>query len=229
MLTKLFLSFSLLGAEWVMFLLILISIYSVALMFERSRFYSNAEKGLEEFRKKIREAILSQEWGRAAELIKSRESITSGLPLDLETELVKSLLNHSHSTTVDSLTEVGNDSVLRKKINYDRNLSTLATIGSNAPFVGLFGTVLGIIKAFHDLAQQNVTGGNAAGANTVMAGVSEALVATGVGILVAIPAVVAYNAFQKRNKTALMNAEAMKSFVVGQISTSHNEPPKRRN
>jgi biopolymer transport protein TolQ len=69
----------------------------------------------------------------------------------------------------------------------------LATTGSAAPFIGLFGTVLGIIKAFHDLA-----GSQSGGPSVVMAGISEALVATAVGLMVAIPAVAAFNYFNRR-------------------------------
>ena len=81
----------------------------------------------------------------------------------------------------------------REKLRLERNLAFLATLGSNAPFVGLFGTVLGVIKAFHDLA-----GSQAGGPSVVMAGISEALVATAVGLMVAIPAVVAFNYFNRR-------------------------------
>ena len=74
------------------------------------------------------------------------------------------------------------------------------TLGNNAPFVGLFGTVLGIIKAFHDLGATGAKG--AAIQQTVMAGISEALVATAVGLAVAIPAVVAFNVFNRWLKNA---------------------------
>ncbi len=72
---------------------------------------------------------------------------------------------------------------------YERFLSFLGTLGSNAPFIGLFGTVLGIIKAFNDLGAVAIQG--SAIQQTVMTGISEALVATAVGLAVAIPAVVA--------------------------------------
>ena len=75
----------------------------------------------------------------------------------------------------------------------DANLSILATIGSNAPFIGLMGTVLGIINAAHELTAE----GGQYSPNAVMSGVFEALVATAVGLFVAIPAVVAYNLFQR--------------------------------
>ena len=115
--------------------------------------------------------------------------------------------------STEILNELAQDSVVRARLYWERNLSVLATIGANAPFVGLFGTVLGIIKAFHDLSKQA-----GMGAQTVTAGIAEALVATAVGLLVAIPAVVAFNMFQRRVKAALGEAEALKSYLVGKLS-----------
>ena len=79
----------------------------------------------------------------------------------------------------------------RLRVDIEKNLGLLGTLGNNAPFIGLFGTVLGIIKAFADLSRNQ-----AGGASAVMAGISEALVATAVGLMVAIPAVIAFNYFQ---------------------------------
>ncbi len=90
----------------------------------------------------------------------------------------------------------------------DAGLGALATLGSNAPFVGLFGTVVGIVGAF-DALGRGPQGGAGGGAGAVMASVGEALVATAVGIGVAIPAVVAYNYFSRRSKSALAGAEIL--------------------
>ena len=97
----------------------------------------------------------------------------------------------------------------QQRLRYDRNLQVLGTLGNNAPFIGLFGTVLGIIKAFADLAE-NLTAGPAA----VMAGISEALVATGIGLLVAIPSVVAFNAFKGQVKGVVSNTESLARAVL---------------
>ena len=78
----------------------------------------------------------------------------------------------------------------------------LGTLGNNAPFIGLLGTVLGVIRAFHDLG---ASAGQ--GPEVVMQGISEALVATAVGILVALPCVAFYNFLQKRIKDALVDAD----------------------
>lgn len=211
MLSQIFLGLSLLGAEWVLYILIVLSVVSVALMIERARFYRSAMEGLQEFRARIRTAATTGKWEEALQAAQARRAV------DLESGLAAAMLTHSNGNgggvSSDVLAEVAHDEVVRAKLHWEKNLTMLATIGSNAPFIGLFGTVLGIIKAFHDLSQQA-----GAGAQTVTAGISEALVATAVGILVAIPAVVAYNLFQRKVKTALAEAEAMKSFLVGKLA-----------
>lgn len=95
------------------------------------------------------------------------------------------------------------------KYKLDRGLVVLGTLGNNAPFIGLFGTVIGIIKAFHDLSA-HPEGGPA----VVMAGISEALVATAVGLMVAIPAVIAFNTFTRLVKTKMARAQALAQTVL---------------
>ena len=216
MLSKIFLGMSLIGAEWVLYLLILLSIVSVAVMFERFRFYAEASRGLNEFRDRIRAAALNGQWGEALKTAQDRAKTHGTQAPDLEAGLAAAMLAHHQSaakSSVEVLTEVAQDSVMRARIQWDRNLAVLATIGANAPFVGLFGTVLGIIKAFHDLSTQVGTG-----AQAVTSGISESLVATAVGILVAIPAVVAFNLFQRRVKSAMAEAEALKSYLAGKLA-----------
>jgi biopolymer transport protein ExbB len=105
--------------------------------------------------------------------------------------------------------------VARERPQYERFLSFLGTLGNNAPFIGLFGTVLGIIKAFNDLGASGGKGG--AMQQTVMAGISEALVATAVGLAVAIPAVVAFNVFNRQLKTLTSRTNALGFAIVGSL------------
>ena len=108
----------------------------------------------------------------------------------------------------------------RERPQYERFLSVLGTLGNNAPFIGLFGTVLGIIKAFHDLGEMNAKG--AAIQQTVMAGISEALVATAVGLAVAIPAVVCNNVFNRRLKTVTSRTHALGHALVAHLRAESN-------
>lgn len=88
------------------------------------------------------------------------------------------------------------------RITLEKRLGILATFGNNAPFIGLFGTVLGVINAFHALSN-----GNDFKVNAVMGGISEALVATATGLFVAIPCVIAYNYFVRKIKMTLLEME----------------------
>jgi biopolymer transport protein ExbB len=101
----------------------------------------------------------------------------------------------------------------RLRLDLERNLGVLGTLGNNAPFIGLFGTVLGIIKAFADLSH-NQTGGAAA----VMSGISAALVATAVGLMVAIPAVIAFNYFQGKVRASLGRVDAMAHLILSAVA-----------
>ncbi len=90
-------------------------------------------------------------------------------------------------------------SPLELRLALEKRLGILATFGNNAPFIGLFGTVLGIIKAFHHLGTSSEFG-----VRVVMAGISEALVATAMGLFVAIPSVIGYNYFVRKMKFLMM-------------------------
>ncbi len=100
-----------------------------------------------------------------------------------------------------------------ERAGLEKGLTVLATLGSNAPFIGLFGTVLGIIQAFGQLSSQQ------ANTQSVIGGISEALVATAIGLFVAIPAVVAYNVFAKDARARLIDGEIVRDlFVAFQLS-----------
>jgi biopolymer transport protein ExbB len=103
----------------------------------------------------------------------------------------------------------------RERLNLEKRLGILGTLGNNAPFIGLFGTVLGIIKAFADLAQNQGSGGAA----VVMKGISEALVATAMGLLVAIPAVIAFNVFKGKVKDAVTNTQLLSRLVLAELKS----------
>ena len=112
--------------------------------------------------------------------------------------IVERVLVFSHlKSIIHTLSEAQIRVVLEKR------LGILATFGNNAPFIGLFGTVLGVINAFHGLSLDNEFGISA-----VMGGISEALVATAAGLFVAIPSVMAYNYFVRKIKMMLLQIEA---------------------
>jgi biopolymer transport protein ExbB len=106
------------------------------------------------------------------------------------------------------VTELMEATALEEKMKLERYLSILGTMGNIAPFIGLLGTVVGIIRAFHDLA---VSGSG--GPSVVSAGIAEALITTAAGLVVAIPAVIAYNYFLRRVGTIMSEIEAASKKV----------------
>jgi len=109
-------------------------------------------------------------------------------------------------------------SARREIANLERYLGVLGTIGNTAPFVGLFGTVLGIIRAFHDLA-----GAEGAGPSIVADGIAEALVATAAGLFVAIPAVIAYNYFTRRVVRCSLDLEVQSKEIIAALTSQGDE------
>ncbi|MBI4369770.1 MAG: MotA/TolQ/ExbB proton channel family protein [Elusimicrobia bacterium] len=108
---------------------------------------------------------------------------------------------------------------MEQRLALERYLGILGTLGNTAPFIGLFGTVVGIIKAFHDLALSG-----AAGPSVVAAGISEALVATAGGLAVAIPAVMTYNYFLKVVKDVAVTMEMTQIRALVYIEGSDRSP-----
>ena len=148
-LTEIILKLALVGGDPVLYILLLMSVISVAVMIERFIVIKNVEKSLLDYS-----------------------------PLDL-------------------------------KLTLEKRLGILATFGNNAPFIGLFGTVLGVIKAFYDLGNSTEFG-----VKVVMEGISEALVATAMGLFVAIPSVIAYNYFVRKIKVLLLTYEYKKGKEI---------------
>lgn len=168
------LGFIVYGVQWVLWLLIGLSVVSVGVMLERFWYFSTYRKDETRLAADMRALLQGRDTAATA----------SDVPLDA------------------MLTAAAEGARAQERLRLERSLAFLGTLGSNAPFVGLFGTVLGIIKAFRDLAS-NQSGGPA----VVMAGISEALVATAVGLLVAIPAVVAFNYFSRRVRTTMTQVD----------------------
>src|SRR5207249_10115877 len=103
----------------------------------------------------------------------------------------------------------------------EKRLAFLGTVGSNAPFIGLFGTVIGIIHAFEELGHAAPGHGAAAASQVasqaVMSSIAEALVATAVGILVALPAIAAYNYLQRRVAALLAGSEVLSNLILAYL------------
>lgn len=170
------------GGGWVIWALILSSIGGVAVAYDRWNLLKEEEKALASLRTAFLAALADRDLDAAQKALKANPGSAARVLSD-----------------PDNLVPALSD----EKRHLEGRLLWLGTLGNNAPFIGLFGTVLGVIKAFHDLAESG------AGPEVVMAGLSEALVATAVGLLVAIPSVLAFNFLQKKLRDQLSETEAL--------------------
>lgn len=196
-----FLKFALLGAEWVLWLLAILSVVSIAVMIERFVFFVRGRLNVAGAAVWLRNAL---EGGGGNEARKAAGS-HSRAP---EVRILMAGLERE-ADGVEAVQEAMSARRAVETVQMQRNLAFLGTLGPTAPFIGLFGTVLGIIGAFHNLAV-NPQGG----IGVVMAELSEALVATAAGLLVAIPAVVLYNIFMRTVQRHLSGASVLAGLYL---------------
>jgi biopolymer transport protein ExbB/TolQ len=201
---ELFNVFTYVGAEWVLWLLVALSVISIAVVVERLIFYRrNSTPEAAE----LLPILAAGKFDQARTLLEGKNG--------LEAHVVRAAIEAAPYGP-ESVEEVIAGTITRYRPPYERFLAFLGTLGNNAPFVGLFGTVIGIIKAFADLAI-GAAEGKGAGSSVVMAGISEALVATAVGIFVAIPAVVAFNGYNRWLKTIVARTNALGHAVIAHL------------
>src|SRR5450432_2714561 len=168
------------GSSWVLYLLLGLSLVAVTIMLDRIWFYVQERPPRERLAAAVAELGKS---GAAAALAKLTDARS------MEAAVARACLRHAADGPA-AVEERKEGAIEQERVRYERRLAFLGTLGNNAPFVGLFGTVLGIIRAFHDLA-----GSSMQGTQAVMSGIAESLAATGVGLVVALPAVAAYNLY----------------------------------
>ena len=181
------------GSRWVLWLLIGLSVAAVAVTLERLWFFARSRRQRQHVADML--AALRKSGPEAAQK-------ALGEARSLEATVARACLEHIAAV------------IETDRVHYERGLAFLGTLGSNAPFVGLFGTVLGIVRAFHDLSTSAAMGSQA-----VMAGIAEALVATAIGLLVAIPAVAVYNALMRHVETAVVAAKTVGHQILAYVKT----------
>ena len=174
----------------VMIILVAFSIYSWAIIFDKIRLFKKINKSAEEFEEKF--------WkSKSAETFYNNLTSTANDPM---AEVFKSSMqivmkSRSKSNLSERLAGVLETNIEKQMTNVDKNYTFLATVGSTAPFIGLFGTVWGIMNSFQSIAISRNTS-----LAIVAPGIAEALFATALGLLAAIPAVIAYNKFSNDSK-----------------------------
>ena len=201
MIAQKMLAFTLLGAGWVLWLLLGLSVLSVTVMIERALYF--ARRRMSGAFPALLQRCQSGDLAAAAALATSDS---------MEAEVVRAAAGVARGGT-EAVEKAVQSTIDRRRLEYEQWLFVLGTLGNNAPFIGLFGTVLGIIRAFADLSL-NTRGGGAGNASSVMAGISEALVATAVGLFVAIPAVLAFNIFQRLLKRVIGRSNALGNAIA---------------
>jgi len=197
------------GASVVLYVLMALSVLSVGVVIERWWYFRKRRfdfrKASADLEKALRAGDVA---GARKELAKSRA---------VEAECVNDALAWYEEGS-EAIQEILVKGVRQRRKVFESGLLFLGTLGNNAPFVGLFGTVLGVVAAFKELgAAQSAMAAGGGGMNNVMGGIAEALVATAIGILVAIPAVVAYNVFQKRGADIEENTAALGNVIVASM------------
>ena len=197
-------------SEWVLWLLLGLSLLSVAVMVERWFFYRRHKINFDAVKDEFVKALDKGDFDAAAKLLAKHDS--------METNVTLAGLR-GYEKGPESVEELIAGAMGRGKAEYERRLSILATLASNCPFIGLFGTVLGIVRSFKEMSKDlaNASSG-------VMAGIAEALIATAVGLLVAIPAVVAYNVFKGMVKDATTNTDSLTRVLMAELKSAGKNP-----
>ena len=198
--------FAMMGATWIMWLLVALSVGGVAVALERAIYLIRTSENVRKLKQQILALLRAGDVTEArAQLARSPSHVASIIAAGLE----------DPEDETEAAEERMNGATQLAKLRMEKRLAFLGTLGSNAPFIGLLGTVIGIIRAFHSLndAAGKVTAG-------LMSEVGEALVATAIGILVALPAIAFFNFFQRIIKARLARAQAFGNEVLALLKAT---------
>ncbi len=202
MLIEKLLKVALLGSSWGMYLLLALSGFSFGAMLERWLFFFKRRGDIDVLGEKLLAALEAGDDAEAQEVLKKSRMIEAAVLAPAMRMLPGG---------PEALQDAVDAEMVKTRQDMERGCNLLGTLGNNAPFIGLFGTVIGVIIAFQQLAVNQAS----TAMGSVMAGIAEALVATGVGLFVAIPAVVAYNVIQK----TIGDIEGNVTSIVKQITS----------
>jgi biopolymer transport protein ExbB len=195
------------GSEWVLWILVGLSAASFAVIVERVIALRKLRGDTDDLRAVLASALREGGFARARDAM--------GLLVHPAARVALRGMRAAETETDPKEAEGAMSAeTLAQKRGLERRFGFLATLGANAPFIGLFGTVIGILQAFDALGHQ---GSSAAPPTQVMSSIAEALVATAVGLGVAIPAVVAFNAFSRTVREALDDAHVLSLDVLAHL------------
>ena len=212
MLSEQFVAFAQLGAEWVLWMLIGLSILSVGIMIDRALWFRSRDVDTDKFTRELRGAFERNEIDRVVTKYKDDPAVPVQVAL-------RGLAERGQGP--EAVAEAMQGERVRWRNAGDRHLIVLGTLGNNVPFVGLFGTVLGVINAFENLRQKT-----ASAEDRTLDLIAEALAATAFGLLVAIPAVIAFNYFTRRMRVLLGSADEAAHTVMSLVHGEHHVETK---
>jgi len=199
------------GSEWVLWLLLVLSVASIAIIIERVLRLRALRVDIDDMRTKLSDALRQGGFAKARELMSAYRHPAAAVAL-------RGMRYGEQETTPKQAEEAMTAEGIAQRRNLERRFSFLATLGANAPFIGLFGTVVGILQAFEHLGNATVVEtASAVAPQAVMSSIAEALVATAVGLGVAIPAVFAFNMFQRAVKSAIDDAQIVSLEVLSYL------------
>jgi biopolymer transport protein ExbB len=201
-----FVAFAQLGASWVLWLLIALSVLSIGVMIDRALWFRGRDTDTDRFTRELRGAFARGEIGHLETKYKDDPAVPVQVAL-------RGLAERERGP--EAVAEAMHGERLRWRNAADRHLIVLGTLGNNVPFVGLFGTVLGVINAFEHLRVKSE-----AATDRTLDLVAQALAATAFALLVAIPAVIAFNYFTRRMKVLLGSADEAAHTVMSLVHGS---------
>lgn len=192
-------------------ILFLMSVYSIAIMVERFLTYNAAKNQSREFAPKVAQALKDDRIEEAINISDRHKKSHLAVVVNAGLQEFRAHLSNPELSgeVIDASKRALQRAIAVKMAEFKRGLSGLATIGSTAPFVGLFGTVVGIINAF-----QGMKAAEGAGIGAVAGGISEALVETAFGLVVAVPAVWMFNYFTSKVEAFSVEMENSSSELI---------------
>lgn len=212
MIVERLLRIALVGSSWVLYLLLGLSVLSIGVILERALYFRRHRDDVNRLRANLRQALADGDFESTDSLLGKNRSV--------EARVLRQALVFRPGGA-DAVADALDSELAETRKDLERGTLLLGTLGNNAPFIGLFGTVLGVIEAFHQLG---AAGQNQGAMGNVMAAIAEALVATGVGLFVALPAVVAYNVLQKQIGDIEAGAISLGKLITASLKAEKNRP-----
>ncbi len=192
------------GATWVLYILSFLSFVSIAVMLDRWIYFRKRRTNFADLTTKLAELLHNKQIPEAEDLLQKNPSDAA--------RIARGALAR-YGDGGEAVEQILAKEIRLQRGRFERGLLFLGTLGNNAPFIGLFGTVLGVVDAFRGLGQTQSAGAM----QNVMAAIAQALTATAIGILVALPAVVAYNVFQKKSQDVEEDAAALGNVILADL------------